>query len=249
MSTTPEPDADAAAEPMATYYDLLARTHQLLDPELYLEIGVHEGHSLAFVGPRTRTIGVDPEPKVADASEATTIVAATSDDFFANPHLGSVLEAPINFAFIDGLHHFDQTLRDFINVERWMATDGVVYIHDCHPIDEVTSARERTTLIWSGDVWRTIVALRRYRPDLNVSTCTVEPTGMGIITGLDPTSTVLDDRFDEIVTEMAALTYVDLDQNRHDMLGTLAPDWVQLRPMLMNRFPKRASSRAKGTQK
>lgn len=224
------------SEPMATYYDLLARTHQFLDPELYLEIGVHEGHSLAFVGPRTRVIGVDPEPKVAHATDATTIVAATSDDFFANPQLATVLGAPINFAFIDGLHHFDQTLRDFINVERWMARDGVVFVHDCHPIDEVTASRERTTVLWSGDVWRMVVALRRYRPDLAVNTCTVEPTGMGVITGLDPTNDILEQHFEEIVDEMNALSFAELERDRVGLLGTTAPDWAVARELLQARF-------------
>ena len=45
--------------------------------------------------------------------------------------------------FIDGLHLFEQVLRDLINVERHSTTDTVVLLHDCLPLDEVTSGRRR----------------------------------------------------------------------------------------------------------
>ena len=175
-------------EPISTYYGLLRRIHELRQPSLYVEIGVHEGHSLAFVQPGTRIVGVDPEPKVAEPPPNTTIVAQTSDDFFADPEaLGG---AAIDLAFADGLHWWEQTLRDVANLERHSSPDGVILIHDCNPIDEVTAARERTTAVWSGDVWKTVVALRRFRPDLQVVVADVEPTGLAIVTGLDPTNTV-----------------------------------------------------------
>jgi Methyltransferase domain len=40
-------------------------------------------------------------------------------------------------AFIDGLHHFEQVLRDFINVEKRATSEGLIVIHDCIPFDEV----------------------------------------------------------------------------------------------------------------
>ena len=67
--------------PISTYYGLLRRAHEIVRPPRYLEIGVHEGHSLAFVQPGTRTVGVDPEPKVAEPPPDTTIMASTSDEF------------------------------------------------------------------------------------------------------------------------------------------------------------------------
>ena len=202
----------------ATYYDLLAAIHEHLRPKLYVEIGVHEGHSLALAQPGTRTVGVDPEPKVVTPPPDCTIVAQTSDDFFANPI--ALSGGSIDLAFADGLHFWEQTLRDVANLERHSSPDGTILIHDCNPIDEVTSARERTTMVWSGDVWKTVVALRRFRPDLSVTTVDVEPTGLAIVTGIDPANTMLTDRYDEIVAEIDTLTYADLATgNRNDLLG------------------------------
>ncbi|MEM8706854.1 MAG: class I SAM-dependent methyltransferase [Actinomycetota bacterium] len=219
------------SEPISTYYGLLRRIHELRQPSLYVEIGVHEGHSLAFVQPGTRIVGIDPAPKVAEPPADTTIVAETSDDFFADP--AALLGAPIDLAFADGLHHWEQTLRDVANLERHCSPDSVILIHDCNPIDEVTAARERTTAVWSGDVWKTIVALRRFRPDLNVVVADVEPTGLAIVTGLDPSNTVLFDRYDEIVADIDQLGWADVEAaDRSDLLGLVPGDWTELRPLV-----------------
>lgn len=219
---------------ISTYYGLLRRAHELVRPRVYLEIGVHEGHSLAFVQPGTRAVGVDPEPKVEAPPPDSTIVTATSDDFFARPDLADLLGGPIDMAFVDGLHLHEQTLRDVANVERHSTPDGVILIHDCLPIDALTSARERTTMVWSGDVWKVVVALRRHRPDLTVSTVDVEPTGLAIVTGLDPSSTVLHDRHDEIVVELADLAFDDLErEGRHAMLGVVPGDTDDVERLLV----------------
>lgn len=218
-------------EPISTYYGLLRRIHELRQPDLYVEIGVHEGHSLAFVQPGTRIVGVDPAPKVAEPPPDTTIVAETSDDFFANP--AALRGEAIDLAFADGLHLWEQTLRDVANLERHSAPASVILIHDCNPIDEVTAARERTTAVWSGDVWKTVVALRRFRPDLSVVTADVEPTGLAIVTQLDPTNRVLFDQFDEIVNDIDQLRWADIESaDRSELLGLVPGDWTELQPLL-----------------
>lgn len=218
-------------EPISTYYGLLRRIHELRQPDLYVEIGVHEGHSLAFVQPGTRIVGVDPAPKVAEPPPDTTIVAETSDDFFANP--AALRGEAIDLAFADGLHLWEQTLRDVANLERHSAPASVILIHDCNPIDEVTAARERTTAVWSGDVWKTVVALRRFRPDLSVVTADVEPTGLAIVTQLDPTNRVLFDRFDEIVNDIDQLRWADIESaDRSELLGLVPGDWTELQLLL-----------------
>lgn len=216
-----------------TYYELLHRIHQHLRPTTYLEIGVHEGHSLAFVEPGTRAIGVDPEPKVESPPPNTTIMATTSDTFFQQSDVAKLLGGPIDLAFVDGLHRFEQTLRDIANVERHSSPDGVILVHDCLPIDAVTSARNRTTMVWSGDVWKSIVALRRHRPDLTIHTIDVAPTGLAVITGLDPTNNILFNQFDQIVTQVNGLAFADLMAlGRDNMLAVIPNSWDQISPLL-----------------
>ena len=224
---------------ISTYYGLLRRAHEILKPRCYLEIGVHKGHSLALVQPETHAVGIDPEPMVEDPPGNAEIVPATSDDFFGNLDLFSLLEGPVDLAFVDGLHLFEQALRDVANVERHSNPDGIILIHDCLPIDAATSAREQTSMIWSGDVWKVVVALRRYRQDLTVTTVDVEPTGLAIVSGLDPDNTVLFDRYDEIVDELRDLSFDDLQAlGRDETLNVVNAHPETVKALLTTRPPK-----------
>ena len=218
---------------ISTYYGLLRRAHEVLQPRRYLEIGVHRGHSLALVQPETHAVGIDPEPMVTHPVNNTVIVPSTSDEFFADPDLPGLLGGPVDLAFVDGLHLFEQALRDVANVEHHSNPEGIILIHDCLPIDAATSTREQTTVIWSGDVWKVVVALRRYRPDLTVTTVDVEPTGLAIVSGLDPDNTVLFDRYDEIVDELRDLSFDDLQALcRVEALNVVDADSETLRALL-----------------
>jgi len=209
------------------YYVLLGLIHQARRPDLYVEIGVNKGDSLTFAQPGTRLIGVDPEPQLETIPDNCTIVAQTSDEFFANPE--ALDGETIDLGFADGLHWWEQTLRDVAHLERHASPDGVILIHDCNPRDEITAARERTTVFWSGDVWKTVVALRRYRPDLTVVTADVAPTGLAIVTGLDPTNNTLFERYDDVVANIDKLGWADLEAgDRGEMLGLVETDWESL---------------------
>jgi len=213
------------------YYVLLGLIHQARRPDLYVEIGVNKGDSLTFAQPGTRLIGVDPEPQLETIPDNCTIVAQTSDEFFANPE--ALDGETIDLGFADGLHWWEQTLRDVAHLERHASPDGVILIHDCNPRDEITAARERTTVFWSGDVWKTVVALRRYRPDLTVVTADVAPTGLAIVTGLDPTNNTLFERYDDVVANIDELGWADLEAgDRGEMLGLVETDWESLRSIM-----------------
>ena len=56
-------------------------------------------------------------------------------------------------------------------------------LHDCLPYDEPTQRRERSTMFWTGDVWRVVVLLRRHRPDVQVEVLDVH--GRIIVIGAD----------------------------------------------------------------
>lgn len=170
--------------PYETYLHMLVDLHRLLGPARYLEIGVNEGHSLACAGSGTRLLGVDPAPRVVSLDHPDwSIVEATSEAFFRERDVSGLLGGPVDLAFVDGLHHFEVALADVLSMEPHAHPGTVVLVHDALPIDKPTSERDRVSVVWSGDVWKAVVLLRRHRPDLTVTTLDVSPTGMAVITG------------------------------------------------------------------
>jgi hypothetical protein len=172
------------------YLELLRRLHEELQPTGYLEIGVDCGDSLGLS--RARSVAIDPAPKPRPPSlqgkPALLLYVGTSDDFFREHERQTVLrDAPLDLAFIDGLHAFAQVVRDLENVERWGHSDTVVAIHDVLPRNAWEAAPAFHDGFWTGDVWRIVPFLRQHRPDLRLWLTQTEPTGMLIVTGLDPT--------------------------------------------------------------
>lgn len=223
-----------ASMPGDTYHDILRRIHQHLRPCTYVEIGVFKGETMAMAAPETLAIGLDPEPDIRYPLTARTrIFAETSDDFFAHRDLAAELGGlPVDLAFIDGMHHFEFALRDFINLERYCTGDSTILIHDCYPLDEMTSRRERVFNFWSGDVWKLVLCLKKYRPDLSVHTVHCAPTGLAIIRNLDPASTVLAASLDEICEEFIALPFATIAERKAEMLNAYSNKWGRVCALL-----------------
>jgi hypothetical protein len=201
--------------PGPAYYRVLHWIHRILEPANYVEIGVHKGISLLQAVPGTAcVIGVDPEPSIEGAFEksierrlpATQIYALTSDEFFARHDLTDLLGGSVALAFIDGLHLFEQVLRDFVNLEKHSDAGTIILLHDCLPLDEVTASRQRTTDFYCGDAWKAGLALRRRRPELEMVTVRTPPTGLCLVRGLDAGNEGLEQELPGI-----AASYRDLD--------------------------------------
>ena len=193
------------------YYAVLRHLHELLRPATYIEIGVHDGGSLALARPETWSLAIDPAPVMTRSVPSNArLFVMTSDEFFATRNLATELARPtFSLAFIDGLHLFEQVLRDFINLERHAGRDSVIVLHDCLPLDAVTSSRVRTTAFYSGDVWKAVLCLRLMRPDLSMAIVPTAPTGLCIVGGLDRESTVLARAFDAVVPTLVGLEFAD----------------------------------------
>jgi hypothetical protein len=225
------------------YLTLLDRVQQHLRPRTYVEIGVRFGTSLQLALPGTTCVGIDPAAELRyPVPRRAEVFNMTSDDFFATHDLHEVLGGrPVDVAFIDGMHWFEYALRDFANIEAACAPGSVVFLHDCYPIDEESAARERSTKLWSGDVWKTILALRDLRPDLEVVTLDAKPTGLAMVTRLDPTSTVLFDKMDATIDRYMDLPYETFAADQVEQLNRAAADWPSVAPLLPPPF--RATSR------
>jgi hypothetical protein len=224
--------------PGEDYLAWLAKLHSTLRPSIYLEIGVDRGRSLALAKPPTRAIGVDPSPRIDETFKADTrLFRETSDAFFSDARLGARLDGSVpDLVFIDGLHLFEQTLKDFVNVEAHAGRHTVVLLHDTIPVDETTQRRAQSTTFYTGDVWKTALGLKQYRPDLEVCTIATPPTGLTVVTGLDCSSRILADRFDEMVEHLMQLPYAAVEKHLSHELNIIPNDWSAFEARLKARL-------------
>jgi hypothetical protein len=224
----------APSQKPADYLALLGQIHGHLRPRTYVEIGVARGRSFARVGPGTLAVGIDPILSQQNPlNRSAKLFAMESDEFFEEHDLHAVLDGlPVDLAFIDGMHLFEYVLRDFMNLERFCGERSAVLVHDCYPRDAKAASRERDPVFWTGDVWKLIVCLRQYRPDLEIAVVDVPPTGLGIVTRLDPASSVLRDRHGELLERFVNMDYSALEGDARARLGVIDNDWNLVRQAL-----------------
>jgi hypothetical protein len=117
-----------------------------------------------------------------------------------------------------------------MNTEKCMAPNSIIIMHDCIPTDVYMARRRQhdeeirrqtsTPASWTGDVWKTILALRKYRKDLKIYPFDADPTGLVFITNLDPNSSVLRNNYDAITRELGGLQLSDYGlRHYHAELG------------------------------
>lgn len=179
------------------YIQVLKMIHLALQPQNYLEIGVRHGTSLVLA--EGNAVGVDPHPELrVSLPETTSLVQQPSDTFFSEAR-HPILRSKPDLVFIDGMHLFENVLRDFMHVERIASPNTVVVIDDILPNEPEQATRTRNTRIWCGDVWKLYYTLTQLRPDLVVLPIDASPTGMMLVTNLDPTNRVLWEQYNPLV--------------------------------------------------
>ena len=130
----------------------------------YLEIGCDQDENFSQINIKNK-IGVDPK------SGGTHRM--TSDIFFKNN------KDKFDVIFLDGLHTYEQTIKDINNAIQNIQDDGVILIHDCLPKKIWNQIVPRIYGHWNGDVWKAIVEARTYK-NIDTFTC-IADHGLGVI--------------------------------------------------------------------
>lgn len=162
----------------------LSKLQDLASATKYLEIGVQTGRtflSLAF----DEMDGVDPSFAFDYKSFVTSkkrLHQLTSDEFFGQG-LGAT---NYDIVFLDGLHTYDQTYRDFCNVLSRLHERSLVIIDDVFPCDQHSMLRNQDKCIsermkdpdfsgdniraWHGDVCRLLLFINLFHSEFCYST-------------------------------------------------------------------------------
>lgn len=176
---------------MTTRHEFLQQLHELLQPKVYLEIGVQHGWSLQL-SKADASIGVDPNPLVTEQQMRQImpgqvhIEEQTSDKFFETFPMPDEINhrGYVDFAFIDGMHLAEFAWRDFVNVAKYCHAGSVVVLDDVLPTTQEMAAREICPGDWTGDVWKVFYELRR-ETDYVLQLVDTTPTGTLVVTGFD----------------------------------------------------------------
>lgn len=173
-----EPDEKLVSRPQ-----VLRQLCRLYAESRYLEVGVWKGRTFDKV-PATRRVAVDPvfklEPPHTERDEpGTEFHEMTSDDYFARV-VGR--EEQFDVIFLDGLHVYEQTLRDLMNALDHLQPRGVVVVDDTHPPTHLCSLPDRdehaavrdylgeTDKRWMGDIYKLVWFVETFCPHLSFGT-------------------------------------------------------------------------------
>jgi len=221
---------------MIVFMDKVAFIQEIINckkAKTYLEVGVAEGDVFLKIRAKNK-IAVDPKFTISKKRKIRSIFKdfsnifnryyeITSDDFFKKNL--SIFTYGLDVIFIDGLHNYNQSLKDVQNCLRFLKEDGVIIMHDCNPPFasaaypamswEHAESLQLTgwTGTWCGDVWKTIAYLRATQSNLRI--CVLDcDYGLGMITKGIPESML-----DYSKEEIDKFSYADLEKNRRKILN------------------------------
>lgn len=222
--------------------ELIKKIFEKTSFQNYLEIGCQTGFSFLPVN-ANRKIAVDPVFEIPLKSKLkwylkqpknfkNKFFELESDTFFVQQK--SFLEngSPIDVALVDGLHTFGAALKDTLNTLKYLNENGIIILHDCLPPHEAASypskffptpeeikTIENWTGEWCGDVWKSIVYLRRKLGNQLDVFVLDNDYGLGIVIPkekIDAKNLVIDQ---ELYNEIDQLTYTDLRANLENLIG------------------------------
>ena len=134
----------------------------------YLEIGIASGATLLAVE-ANEVLGVDPRPSLEMSllPDHVRVIQTSSDEFFRDHAEG----LKFDLVYLDGLHEWKQTLRDFQNSLKLLNPGGIILIDDVHPTDRWSADPDPEKILearsaglvehgrWYGDVYKTVMAI------------------------------------------------------------------------------------------
>ncbi|MDK2955022.1 MAG: hypothetical protein PWQ57_518 [Desulfovibrionales bacterium] len=149
-----------------TRLTLLNMIVRLINVQRYLEIGIAEGNTLARVEAPHR-VGVDPSPRYRSMDQATReglegveLQESESDHFFFYNN------RMFDLIFVDGLHLYEQTMKDILNGFNCLNPRGFVVVPDLIPSKRTQAERDRSPHIWNGDGWKVVFDTWENHPDI-----------------------------------------------------------------------------------
>lgn len=219
---------------------IVQRLIKVTGAENYLEIGVNNGRCFLRVK-AARKMAVDPAFRIPPGRKFKYFLKnisnfnnqyfeQTSDDFFSSQAALLQQHKP-QVVFVDGLHTYEQALRDVLNSLAFLDEGGVVLMHDCNPLtataacpaNSIEDAKASSDYqgVWNGDVWKAVVHLRALHSNLEVFVLDCDH-GIGVVRKGSARNSL---NFSE--EEIQKMSYKDLEANRKTLLDLKPPEYFE----------------------
>lgn len=204
----------------------------------YLEIGIRKGNTFTKIALPHKT-GVDPEFAFDIDTHKSPLISyfpTTSDVFFSNfPR--NLAHPPYNYRekfsfdiiYIDGLHTFEQSYRDFKNSIPFSHDKTVWIFDDTVPSDPWSALPDQEVSFkfremagvsghpWHGDVYKTIFAIHDFHKDFSYATQIDVGNPQTIVW---KSNTVQRQQFFSNIEDINSLSYFDMLDNIHFLCPT-----------------------------
>lgn len=174
----------------------------------YLEVGTQNPHSNFNKIKCKNKISVEPFPKFDGID-----FIGTSDEYFNQLDKNEKFD----LIFIDGLHHYEQVLKDIDNSLNHLNENGSILCHDCLPHTERMQLREDHGGEWTGDVWQAMFTLMKTRNDIKLRVIDTD-YGCGLIRK----------ETQDIKNFSDELTYEFYQNNKNKILDIITPKDFEL---------------------
>lgn len=177
---------------MLTTSERINKLAKQFNLKTYLEIGVRKGETFLNVALPHKT-GVDPNFAFDTQKHTTPLITyfnITSDEFFENfqsiskttPYKKGENIFTFDIIYIDGLHTFSQSYKDFKNSLLCSNKNTIWILDDTIPSDpysaypnqekslEYRNCAKLSGKPWHGDVYKTIFAIHDFHPEFSYCT-------------------------------------------------------------------------------
>lgn len=184
QSGSPAAPAEELSKRRVRRWQVVQTLLDQFDSPRYVEVGVNKGNTFRHLSAALK-VAVDPkflfdwEAERREHGPNAQYHQVTSDVYF-----GSIVDADQQFdvIYLDGLHTFEQTLRDLTNALAHLAPQGVILIDDVRPPSYHASLPDHAAYLkvrqhvkdaraaWMGDVYKLVWFIDTFMPSLSYAT-------------------------------------------------------------------------------
>lgn len=178
------------------YIEVISDIIKIIAPDSYLEIG---GSDIDIAtATDCPTILVGPAYSCSDTPLTPRPILGLyrikPDLFFSSYCANAILGRKVDVSVVRDLHYHEDLLGIFAAIEKASVPNALVILHNCIPVESAIADRSPPHTVevphragwWVGDAWKAVAALRHVRPDLRISALDANPSGLVLITNLNP---------------------------------------------------------------